>query len=230
MMTDTYRGRVLSALSSPREPVAGPPTRVLLPLLLGALAVYLVLAIVVAPDGFREKYFVDEPGLVSALSAVLLAAAAAFVAVVASAQSRGRGLSFWALVAAGFAFFSLDELVQGHERVGAKLDEILGGSAGFRNMGDVIVIGYGLLALMILAYFLPEFLGSRDFSRLAVVGFVLYAAQTAIDTLAKDPTTLAAITEESAKLLASGFFALAAYRLAMSVIFPVAGGADDPNA
>lgn len=218
MTTDTYRRRILTALRASGEPAAGPRTRVILPLLLAGIAVYLVVAILAAPSGYREKYFIEEPGLVNALSAVLLAAAAAFAAVVASVQRRGRSLWFWGLMAAGFAFFGLDELVQGHEKVGGKLDEILGGSGGFRNMGDVIVIAYGLLAIAILVYFLPEFLSNSDFARFAIVGFVFYAAQTGIDALATDRTTMSAIIEESAKLIASGFFALASYRAAMAVV------------
>ncbi len=142
-----HRSKAAEAWRTPPEPTAGMSVRAIVPWMAAAILVYLAVAVLLAPSGEPEKYFVEEPGLVNALSAILLAIAGGFFVVLYSGQATGRAKLFWGLLSVGFLFFALDELVQGHEKLGGKLDSVLGGAGGFRNMGDVIVIAYGLVAL-----------------------------------------------------------------------------------
>lgn len=65
---------------------------------------YIGLAMVVVPSNEpREYHFVNEEGAITALGTTLI-------------RARVRHASVWILFAIGFAFLSLDELLQFHER------------------------------------------------------------------------------------------------------------------
>jgi len=179
---------------------------------------YLGLAVLASPAVDQGRQIISEQGMVTALSSSLLAAAGAFFLVAAIAENRDRHRLFFAVVAVGFFYFSIDEIVQIHEKAGSAFGRVVGGSGAFRNFNDVIVIGYGIIAIAVLAAFFREASRHPEFVRWVSVGFGFFVLHTAIDSLAFQPTTRSRVLEESAKLFASAFFAVAGYRVAAAII------------
>ena len=103
-----------------------------------------------------------------------------------------------------------------------------GSPAGFRNWNDVIVIGYGLAALPILIFFLPEILRYSRVPELFGAGLFLYLVHTTFDALQRRPADM--MWEESAKLGAAACFALGGLAALLVIASPspappgVAGG------
>ena len=124
-------------------------------------------------------------------------------------ESKDKQKYFWLLAALGFFFFSFDELFGFHEKFGGLIGRELGGSGSFRNWNDLIVIGYGLVALPVLLYFIPELLRSPKVAELLGVAFVCYMLHTIIDSTQVTASTTSIILEESCKLFAALFFAFA---------------------
>lgn len=189
----------------------------------GLIIAYLSLAIAIRiPNGTLEFHFVEERGAVTALSAILLAMAAALsaaTAFLARTESKSH-VMLWTLFAGGFLFLSLDELMQFHERVGYWLDDRVA-LASFRGWNDLVVIAYGIVALPVAAILMPKILSYPRLVEMLGTAFTFYAFHTLIDTLQEPPTTVSIIIEESSKVLCAGFLVLTAFtglaRLAGSV-------------
>ena len=116
---------------------------------------------------------------------------------------------FWGLSAGGFLFFSFDELLQFHERLGEFIASTpIGPAEIFRNWNDVIVIGYGMIAILVLFYCLPAILRIPMVAETLALAFGFYLTHTIIDST-QVRTSLSIIVEESAKLFSSAFLALA---------------------
>jgi len=64
----------------------------------------------------------------------------------------------------------------------------------------VIVIGYGVIALTLGYYFLPEILRYPRFFEFLAIAFVFFFIHTLIDSTVEPRTPVSAIFEESAKL------------------------------
>jgi hypothetical protein len=112
----------------------------------------------------------------------------------------------------GFGFFAWDDLMQGHERFGEWVgDTLIGQGQIFRNWNDLVVILYGIAALIFLAYFLPLILSYPKFFEVLAIAFVFYILHTTIDSLAVDRTRQSVILEETCKLLSSANFACAMF-------------------
>lgn len=122
---------------------------------------------------------------------------------------------FWPAFSLGFLFFSLDEILEFHEGLGSWMKTALGSSETFRNWNDAVVVGYGVVALIALAAFLPEVLRYPRFAELLATGFGFFVVHTAIDSLMTSSSKN--IPEESAKLFATAFFALAALTVVMTL-------------
>lgn len=178
--------------------------------LMGVLA-YILASILFAPSD-RPLYHFGEEGAITALSTVFLAMSSALGLAVFYLRMdswRSGGL-FWLILGLGCAFLALDEQLMFHERGGQAIElSSVGASETFRNWNDVIVIGYGVVALAIAGFFGREILRCRVFALAFLVGFVFYALHTGIDSIL--PTTVAwkDIPEESAKLLSVFFLFLA---------------------
>jgi len=176
---------------------------------IGVLA-WIGLSMLAAPAD-EPMYHFGEKGAVTALSTVFMAMAGALSLVVFYLRMEDwkSGAWFWLLLAAGFAFLAIDEQLMLHERGGNALENTqLGPSETFRNWNDLIVIGYGVVALGIVAFATREILKCRTFAILFATAFFFYAVHTGLDTVL--PTDLAwkDVPEESAKLLCGLFLFL----------------------
>lgn len=179
---------------------------------LGVIGVlgWIALSIVAAPAD-EPMYHFGEAGAVTALSTVFLAMSSALALVVFYLRMDDwkSGAWFWLLLTAAFAFLAIDEQLMLHERGGNVLENsALGPSETFRNWNDLIVIGYGVVALGIAALSAREILKSRTFALLFATAFAFYAIHTGLDSLL--PTELAwkDVPEESAKLMCALFLFL----------------------
>ena len=211
-MYGRYRDDLRRALDL-RKQQSLPDIRPLLVWVTASTLLFVLFALFVAPEGRDADYhFLSERGLVTAMSAYLLAAASAFCLAALTVQLRDQksNIRLWVLMALGFAFLSLDETAQFHERLGDLLDD--GRDSGaFRTWNDIVVILYGIVALPIVLALLPDILRYKMLLELFVVAFLLYAIHTLIDSTQEPPTTVSIILEESAKLFCGAFLALGTF-------------------
>ena len=181
------------------------------------VVLYILLAVVLVPANAAPEYnFRSERGAVTVLSAIFLAMGGgfAFASFFISHDQNNRQRYFWLLTAVGIGFLSLDELLQFHERLGGYLDIAVSNEDPigiFRNWNDVVVIGYGILALFPLIYFLPSILRYPKVFEILAIAFLFYGIHTFIDSTQEPPTTYSFIFEESAKLFCSALLALGTF-------------------
>lgn len=172
---------------------------------------YILVSIYFAPSD-QPLYHFSEEGAITALSTVFLAMSSALALAVFYMRMddwKVGGL-FWLILAAGCAFLALDEQLMLHERSGTAIElSSIGATETFRNWNDVIVIGYGVVALAIAGLFGREILRCRAFALAFVVGFAFYAVHTGIDLIMPDSVGWKDIPEESAKLKSVLFLFLA---------------------
>ena len=190
----------------------------------GLLLTYIVLALVLIPGNEpREYHFINERGAITALSALCLAAAAGLAFVSFFISKRRTERLFWLFFSLALGFFALDELMEGHERIGAVLQRVpwLTLPDSFRNWNDVVVISYGIVAVAFLICFLPAILRYPRFLEALAVAIAFYSIHTLIDSTQEPRTTLSAILEESAKLFCSATPALASFIGLLSRLKPV---------
>ncbi|TKB48163.1 hypothetical protein FCL40_13620 [Ferrimonas sediminicola] len=174
---------------------------------------YIVLALFAIPSGTLPDYhFVNEGGAITALSAIYLAMASSFSmgALAVTIRAKDSNVWPWVIMTLGFGVLALDELLQFHERFGSVLGQYME-SGMFRNWNDVIVILYGVVALLIVASILPSLIRCKMLPELFVIGFVFYGIHTFIDATQEPRTVVSAIFEESAKLLCVLFLALGSF-------------------
>jgi len=174
---------------------------------------YIVLSIFAIPSSKpMEHHFISERGAITALSAILLAMASAFSigSLVVNVRSGDPHIWLWVVMASGFAILSMDELLQFHERIGSIIGRKVS-SGIFKNWNDVIVILYGVIALPIMAVFLPGIIRYRMLPELLAIAFVFYGIHTLIDSIQDPGTTVSIIAEESAKLFCVLFLMLSAF-------------------
>lgn len=212
LLVHSYGAEISDALTQRRD-LRIPGLKSVVTGMCSLILAYLTLAVLIrVPTGMLEFHFVNERGAVTALSAILLAMAAALslaCVFLARAQSQSHVI-LWVLFSSGFLFLSLDELLQFHERVGYWLDDRVALSA-FRGWNDLVVIAYGVVALPIAACLLPKILSYPRLAEMLGTAFAFYAFHTLIDTFQEPPTTASVILEESAKVLCAGFLVLAAF-------------------
>jgi len=192
------------------------------------LAGYIFLALAIAPDDRIEYHFAKEGGIITALSAAMLAMASGFAGLAFYLSDRDRSFTrlFWIFSCIGFLFFALDELLEFHEEIGRMIKYEYGQTDTFRNWNDVIVIAYGVIALPVLIGFIPEIIRYRRVAEIMVIAFVFYVTHTLIDSLTDRATALSHIIEESAKLCASGYFALCMFIAVLGMISAANSSAD----
>ncbi len=233
----TYATTVRESLERRKSVPAPALGRVVLPVVVGVL-VALGIALASAPGTDLAYQFRDEDGLVTALSSIFLAMASAFAGAAFLVEGRGgNGLRmWWLLTCLGFFFFAADELLSFHERLGELLRSSVFGRPQhvFRNWNDVIVIAYGLVAAGALAYFMPRVLRLPLHPELLAIAFASYVIHTLVDSLPHSVHAIsleltglsASIFEESAKLFASAFFAVAMLHGLLLVVAARAGAAE----
>ena len=120
------------------------------------------------------------------------------------------GSYFWILSGAGLVWLSIDDYFQIHERLGDVLEEGLGVTIPLlNNPDDIFVLGYGVVALTMVAIFLGELLRSRASFPLLATGLGFLVISLAVDFFAPHESAFAGL-EEPTNLIGAGFI-LSAY-------------------
>ena len=134
---------------------------------------------------FDITFQIEPPSRLDAVGAAILgglAGIALLMTLVAASGSQSLSIWFWGLLALGAAALSLDELLGGHETIGANLrflDDI-----PFTNSPEDVVIGlYALPAGAYLFAFRDRIRSSRAGLWLVGAGVALYALAAALDLL-----------------------------------------------
>jgi len=227
-MLYAYRQRLRNALRARR---GSPPllaAKLIFPAVLTTVC-YILFCLLVAPvDKNLDYHFLSERGLITAMSAILLAASAAFCLCAIATQPRVEQVykNFLLLMVCGFIFLALDEVAQFHERLG-KIVFGIWDITGFRNGNDLVVILYGVVAVPIFALLLPQILRIRMLIECFTVAFTFYLIHTFIDSTQDPRTTTSVIFEESSKLFCAVFLALGAYMVFADANEAVKAGRSD---
>jgi hypothetical protein len=111
----------------------------------------------------------------------------------------------WFLIAIGFFFLSVDELVQVHESVDRSIHDLLGltETAVTDRLDDVLVAGYGLIGLAVLFVYRHEFRLLRPDFVLIIAGFILMSLMVVLDIVSSDTEIFALfVSAEAARTLA----------------------------
>ena len=120
------------------------------------------------------------------------------------------GSFYWILSGAGLLWLSIDDFLQIHERLGDVLAEDLGITIPLlNNPDDIIVLGYALVALVVVAIFFGKLRRSRAVFPLLAVGLGLLVVSLAVDFFAPHGSALAGL-EEPSNVVGAGFI-LSAY-------------------
>ena len=119
----------------------------------------------------------------------------------------------WALIAVGFLFLTIDELVQIHEQLDQWVHSLLGitETAITDRLDDALVAGYAVLGLGVLFGYRAELRLLRRALSLIVLGFVLLLAMIFLDMLFRNDW--ASAVEESLKLFSEAAFLTAFWRV-----------------
>jgi hypothetical protein len=156
----------------------------------GSVLVAIGAAVGVANGDVKEQF--GEHGLITKLSVILIVACAG----VAWSVFRRRGgvlqrgawrepRFLWALVAAGFGFFALDERFKLHESLDHRVHDLLAieETAVTDRIDDLVVGAYGLIGLAVLAAYRTELRLSRPLIPFLVLAFVLFFTTVAFDVM-----------------------------------------------
>ena len=107
----------------------------------------------------------------------------------AGQRADAPGSFFWILSGAGLVWLSIDDYVQIHERLGDVLEGDLGITIPLlNNPDDIIVLGYALAALVVVAFFFGQIRGSRAVFLLLTTGLGFLVVSLAADFFAPHGT------------------------------------------
>lgn len=177
---------------------------------LGSIAVIGVALLLGASTSPLQHF--KEGGLITAISAISLAMSGTLSLVILNFR-RQEGLMpslFWLGVAVGLLLLSLDELLMLHERLGQLTNSWVGEpSTTFRNWNDLVVILYGVAAIIICFVFRREIVRDRSFFILFSISFGFYALHTALDSLISASYVWKDLFEEGAKVTCGVFLVFA---------------------
>ena len=193
-----------------------PPIGALTAVVYACVLAYLAFWLAVRPDSKWFSHYFREGSPVDMLSTTFLGTGAALAGVALVMSRHWRSRVFWLLCTLGSLFLMLDERLQLHEQAHG----LVGGGAwgpplfGLRSWNDVIMLGYGVVALVLGLVTLPAFLRHRRVRALLMTGFGFFVLHTAIDMSFK-AAPLKDIFEEPCKLLAGASFMLAFMNAAM---------------
>ena len=211
-MIQMFKYNFQEALSQ-RAQVSLPNLKKPLVLLTIGIVIFLAIAVVIAPENKPGRYFYKEGYMVTYLSATFLALASIFSGI-AFNLSRMRTdflRFFWLVAAIGFAYLFLDELIGFHETAGRQLNPIAAIPEGFRHWDDIVVMLYGVVALFVMAGFLPEIFRYPKVMEMMAIAFLFYFIHTFLDGTVSPRTDLSAIFEESAKVFCGEFLAISMF-------------------
>lgn len=161
--------------------------KLLLAILLGALAILEVILLFSPQDFMREEsqitYFTS---LVLAMAALAAGCNYCYLAYVAT-RSTFVVRMFWLAMTFAFFFASADESLTIHEAIGARLDRYLGADGAARYMQDIVTLLYsaaGLVVVFLSLTFLRKEFVKRGcyFWIIFIFAAVCYAASTLLDS------------------------------------------------
>ncbi|MEE8346249.1 MAG: hypothetical protein V3S20_02760 [Dehalococcoidia bacterium] len=119
----------------------------------------------------------------------------------AEARPGAAGSFFWLVAGLGLGWLAVDDYLQIHERVGAAL---LGSSVPLLNHSDdAIVLGYGIVAISVIAVFFREIMSSRPVVTLLVAGMSFGLLMMAVDFFVPERLFVAGL-EDPAHVAAVG--------------------------
>ncbi len=120
------------------------------------------------------------------------------------------GSFFWIISGAGLIWLGIDDYFGIHERVGDVIENDLGVTGPLlNNPDDVILLGYGIIGLTVIAIFLGELMRSRASFPLLVTGIGFLIISQAIDFFAPEGSALGGV-ENPTNIIGAGFL-LSAY-------------------
>ncbi len=187
-----------------------PPAGTLLATVYACVVAYLAFWTAVGPAGKWFSHYLREGSPVDMLSSTFLGTSAALAGVALLMSRHWRSRLFWALCTLGSLFLMLDERLQLHEEAPDWFGSGAWGDPpfGMRNWNDVVMLGYGAVALVLGLLTLPAFLRHRRVRALLVIGFGFFILHTAID-MSFSKGAMKDVFEETCKLLAGASFMLA---------------------
>jgi hypothetical protein len=128
----------------------------------------------------------------------------------AGQRTDAPGSFFWILSGAGLVWLGLDDYFQIHERVGDLLERGLGMTVPMlNNVDDLILLGYGIIGLTVIAIFLTELIRSRGAFPLLATGIGFMTISQGVDFFVPEGSVLAAV-ENPTNIIGAGFL-LSAY-------------------
>jgi hypothetical protein len=113
-------------------------------------------------DGVHEPF--RDLGPASLLTSLIMLCCAALGAIIARRESGGdwrRGDNFWFLAALGFLFLSIEAPLDIHGRLGGLVDEWIGMPPAVNHWSDLVLGGYMLAGLALVATHRREVLRDR---------------------------------------------------------------------
>lgn len=183
-----------------------------IPFLLLALDA-LICAVAAIAGGRRPNYYFIEGQVITWVNALQILAICAFAVAVYRARAlrnERAAAMFWLLVAAGSLYLAADEVYEFHENAGAFLHESRFPRPPLLNgFGDLILLAYGLAALVICAIWRRELLSDRPALLFLALGGALLMGSEVIDFFGVHQGRERfwwSVSEESLKLL--GFCAI----------------------
>jgi len=179
------------------------------PAVYGFTLVYLLACYLGASD-LHPNWLFREGGLLDCLSTLFLMTGAVLAWFCARAsRGRRREIAFFSLSALGLAVMSLTERFQLHEHLDEQVLRLTEVAPFFgKNWNDVIVVAYGVGALIGAVLALETILRHRALRNFLLVGFACYVLHSLID-LAFTRTQTTDLFEEPFKVLAGASFMLA---------------------
>ena len=205
---------------------SGPQTRTFIWLTVLAVLLIFVASLMIWPAG-KPTFHFEEGGAVTGISPLMLAMSAgfAFVMFLVRNHKELRVRATWLLATAGLMFLALDEQIELHERIGGEIDALIQlASYGLPLANDLIVIGYGIAAIPVLIYALPELLRWRGVLETFIIAALFFVIHTVIDTTDLESDPMWFIAEETAKLICVSFIFVAMLTLVMAAVRTISLG------
>lgn len=168
---------------------------------------YIIITLLLTPQEVsKDFHFLNEFGAISLLSMIYIAIAVIFslFILIKEYKSKGNQITFWLICSIGFTFLFMDELFQFHEIAGYIIENYFSLHLPI-SINDLIVIIYGIIALLLLPILLPTLRTDRTLMLMFSLAFIFYFIHTLIDTAISSRTEFSTIIEESFKIYSMQF-------------------------
>ena len=176
---------------TPQKFTKGLSNRRVLALVLGVDGGAILLALLLGDP--LDHYFVKEHSFLTYLSVLQLLALSFLALAVYTIRAQDSASSplrkpffIWLIIAGGFAFLALDEMLMIHENVDYGIHHIfhISETSVTDRIDDFIVAGYGVAALLLLYRYREEFTRYRKAFPLLKLGFIFLFVSVFVDALA----------------------------------------------